>query len=327
MKSIAVFIGTRPELIKCMPLINSSSIYVPVFVEQHSDMLSDIYKSSKYNIIISETSNNRLNNIIVSILKSDIFNIKWDAIMVQGDTAVAFAAALYAFNKGIKVIHLEAGLRTYNNEHPYPEEGYRKMIDAIANVALCPSNNSADNLKCEKFSGDIYIVGNTVIDAIKSYNLKPFIGNKVIITLHRRENWYQIKDFFIICELLANKYNNLEFILPIHPNPIIKKYENMFKKVKVVNPLTHFEMSKLLEEANCIITDSGGIQEEAVYLGKHIFCCRKVTERVELIDKYITFTEDPIKLKNLFKPQEILLPYCLIYGNGDACIKINNCLF
>jgi UDP-N-acetylglucosamine 2-epimerase (non-hydrolysing) len=326
MKHIAIFLGTRPELIKCLPLIQSSTIYTPVFIEQHADLLSESYTTAKHTIKIQEFGTNRLNNIISSILHSDIFNLKWDAILVQGDTAVAFAAALSGFNHGIPVIHLEAGLRTYNNEHPWPEEGYRKMIDGITSIALCPSKGSSENLIKEGFSGKNYIVGNTSIDAIHSYTLQPTLGNTVLVTLHRRENWSQMKEFFLAIETLASQHPSLEFILPIHPNPAIKSLQTLFKKVKVIDPVPHKTMCKMLAECNCIISDSGGIQEEAGYLGKHVFCCRKVTERTELIDTYLTFTPTPEDLLEKFSVQTEMRSSSTVYGDGSAYIKTNTIL-
>jgi len=326
MKQIAIFLGTRPELIKCLPLIQSSCIYTPVFIEQHTDMLSDSYTTAKYTIKIQQFGSNRLNNIISSILHSEIFSLGWDAILVQGDTGVAFAAALAGFNQGIPVIHLEAGLRTYNNEHPWPEEGYRKMIDSITTTALCPSLVSSQNLVHEGFSGKIHIVGNTSIDAIHSYNLESKIGNTVLVTLHRRENWSQIKEFFLAIEELAIKYPSLKFILPIHPNPLIKQHMTLFKHVQVIDPVPHKTMCELLADCNCIISDSGGIQEEAGYLGKHVFCCRKVTERVELIDTYLIFTPTPQELLQKFYIQTQILPRSTVYGDGSTCDKVNQIL-
>jgi UDP-N-acetylglucosamine 2-epimerase (non-hydrolysing) len=200
------------------------------------------------------------------------------------------------------------------------------MIDSIANIALCPGELSAQQLLQERFSGQIKVVGNTSIDAISNYQLPSKIGNKVMITLHRRENWHQIKDFFEVIEKLAEMHPELTFILPIHPNPDIKKLGSLFHHVQVIDPLPHEEMCKLLAECNCIISDSGGIQEEASFLGKRVFCCRKITERTELIDDYIIYTPTPEILKSMFKPQLELLPSSKIYGNGEAYLKINTFL-
>jgi UDP-N-acetylglucosamine 2-epimerase (non-hydrolysing) len=326
MKQIAVFIGTRPELIKCNPLLMSSSIYIPVFVQQHTNILDTSHNGIHYIIQIKDHGSNRLNNIIQSILSSDLFDLPWDAILVQGDTAVACAAALAALNSQKRIIHLEAGLRTYNLDHPWPEEGYRRMIDSIASLALCPSVGAAKNLEQEHFTRRIEIVGNTSIDAISKYNLSSKIGSTVIVTLHRRENWSQIKEFFEAIEQLATRHSDLTFLLPIHPNPDIKRYSTLFQKVQVIDPVPHEKMCELLADCNCIISDSGGIQEEASFLGKKVFCCRQVTERTEIIDPYITFTSTPKSLLALFKPQESLLPSSTLYGTGKAYLKINELL-
>lgn len=327
MVKIGVCIGTRPELIKCLPLLKSSDIYIPIFVEQHTNIEETEDFLYTYSIKINDYGNTRLDNIISSVLNSTIFTKEnFHAIMVQGDTAVAFAAAVAAFHKGIKIIHLEAGLRTYNNENPWPEEGYRKMIDTIASIALCPSKDSANNLRNEHFTGDIHIVGNTSIDAIRKYNLVPTIGKKVIVTLHRRENWFQLKELFEAIEHLACLHPEYSFILPIHPNPDIKKLGYIFKKVNVIDALPHSEMCKLIAECNCIISDSGGIQEEASFMGKRVFCCRIVTERSELTHDYLTFTPTPEDILTKFKPQVDLLPSATFYGDGNSVDKINTYL-
>ena len=154
MDKIPVFIGTRPELIKCLPLLNSSDIYVPIFVKQHDNIMED--SDVIYKIDIKEYVNDRLINIIMSIMNSDIFKLNWKVVLVQGDTAVAFAVAITAFNKKIPIIHLESGLRTYDLNNPWPEEGYRRMIDCITSIALCPSYNSYNNLVNENIKCKMY---------------------------------------------------------------------------------------------------------------------------------------------------------------------------
>ena len=321
MKNIAIIIGTRPEYIKCLPLLNSSNIYKLIYIEQHNDLFQ--VNCEHLRIKITDYSDSRLNNIISSILHSPLFEKQWDSVLVQGDTIVSFAAALAAFNKQIKIIHLEAGLRTFDNANPYPEEGYRKMIDSIATIGLCPSSLAAENLKKERFCGEIIVVGNTSIDAIQEYNLFPNLTNKILITLHRRENWPIIRDFFEVIERLANKYPTLEFIFPIHPNPLIKKHIDIFEKVKIIKPLDHKDLCSIIAECNSVISDSGGIQEEASYLGKKVFCCRKITERIELLDKYVILTPTPKDLYEIFCPQTEILESASVYGHGDSCKKIN----
>jgi UDP-N-acetylglucosamine 2-epimerase (non-hydrolysing) len=320
--SIGIVFGTRPEYIKCKVLFDNPR-YVPIYVNQHADLLRGIEFENVIKIA-DHGSSNRLSNIICTLLCSDIFKKHWAAIMVQGDTVVAFGAALAAFQCKLPVIHLEAGLRTYDKANPYPEESYRHMIDAIASVGLCPSKSAFDNVNRENPSVSTHIVGNTSIDVIAKYCLTPHIGNKVLVTLHRRENWHLIRGFFSAIEVLALKYPECEFIIPVHPNPDIRAAAaDCFHHVRVIEPLDHRALCELLAEANCVISDSGGIQEEASFLGKRIFCCRQKTERNDLLD-YLTFTPDPETLLREFEPQTVLLPPCTVYGNGDASLKIES---
>jgi UDP-N-acetylglucosamine 2-epimerase (non-hydrolysing) len=322
MNQIAVFIGTRPEFIKCEPLLASSTRYIPVFVEQHKDLVSLL---PGHRIQILESGADRLSTIVTSILSSPLWSthLEVDAVLVQGDTTVAFAAALAAFHRGLPIIHLEAGLRTYNNSHPWPEEGYRRMIDTIATIGLCPSELAATNLRNEHFTGEIAIVGNTSIDAIKAYDLKPTIGNTVLVTLHRRENWSLIPEFFRAINTLAHRHPALTFILPMHPNPLIQAHKDLLTHVSIVIPMSHKDLCELIASCNCIISDSGGIQEEAGFLGKRVFCCRETTERTELLRHNVTLTPTPLILIEKFHPQTELLERATCYGVGDSVSLIN----
>jgi UDP-N-acetylglucosamine 2-epimerase (non-hydrolysing) len=320
--TVFVFIGTRPEWIKCAPLFVNPQ-FQPIFVAQQKELLPE--HSGFPTILINEFCENRLSNLVASILVADVWSKAEgvSAVLVQGDTAVAYAAAVAAFHRGLPVIHLEAGLRTRNLAHPWPEEGYRKMVDGIAAVALCPSKGAAAALKAESYGGQITIVGNTSIDAIAKYGLKPRIGTQVVVTLHRRENWALMREWFIAVEALAQKHVDLEFVIPVHPNPVIKDLaDEIFKSVKVVPPLPHEAMCRLLADCNCVISDSGGIQEEAAFLGKRVFCCRVVTERDELVPTYVTLVPSPQELDSAFVPQHLLLPSATVYGCGEATEKI-----
>lgn len=321
--TVYVFIGTRPEWIKCAPLFVNSQ-FQPIFVSQQKELLPE---HSEYpTILINELCDDRLSNLVASILVADVWShvrAGVDAVLVQGDTAVAYAAAVAAFHRKITVIHLEAGLRTQNLAHPWPEEGYRKMIDGIASIALCPSAGAAAALTAESYGGRIEIVGNTSIDAIAKYGLKPRVGTTVVVTLHRRENWNQMGAWFAAVEALAQKHTDLEFVIPVHPNPVIKRLAaEIFKTVKVVAPLSHEAICRLLADCNCVISDSGGIQEEAAYLGKRVFCCRLVTERNELVPTYVTLVKSPADLTDVFVPQHLLLPSATVYGTGDATARV-----
>jgi UDP-N-acetylglucosamine 2-epimerase (non-hydrolysing) len=203
--------------------------------------------------------------------------------MVQGDTTTAMAVALSAFHHGIKVIHLEAGLRTYNKQNPYPEETNRRIISQIADIHLCPTNQALKNLTDEMTVGDMYVVGNTVIDNLLQYKDKCKYTNKILVTLHRRENHYLMKEWFIELEKLATMYPEYSFILPMHPNPSVQKWKYLLNNVVVIDPLPYEQMLELLIQARLVITDSGGLQEEACFFNKKCLTCRVVTERPEAI--------------------------------------------
>jgi UDP-N-acetylglucosamine 2-epimerase (non-hydrolysing) len=312
--------GTRPEYIKIKKLISLSKDinHKVLYVEQHKELLNFDYDFK----IEIEDGENRLNSIISSVISKfkNFSNIKH--VLVQGDTATAFAIALAAKNYQMKVIHLEAGLRTYDLENPYPEELYRQLISRIADIHLCPTQLNYNNLINEKTLGEKFVVGNTVLDNITTDEV--YYGNTVVITLHRRENHELIKDWFEEIELLAHKYPNYRFILPIHPNPNVYKHKNVFKRVEVIDSVPHDEFIKLIKKCRLIISDSGGIQEEASFLRKKVIVCRKTTERVETIGKTSFLCEKPSELNLLF---ESLINNCesdfeCPFGDGHSSEKV-----
>jgi UDP-N-acetylglucosamine 2-epimerase (non-hydrolysing) len=274
--------GTRPEWIKLQPLINilkenHHGVRV-LFTGQQKDIGEFEYDIA---IEIPEKTNNRLNDVITSIIErtgmEKILNV-FDGVthtIVQGDTASAFAVALSSFNRGIPVSHIEAGLRTYDNENPYPEEAYRQMISCIASYHYTPTRTDFDNLVRERKS-NITITGNTIIDTLPKLSTRE--EDFILITMHRRENHEKMKEWFQEIEKLANHYP-YEFVLPLHPNPKVRNASSVLKKVNVVKPMEHSELLHALAKSKMIITDSGGIQEEASFYGKKVLVCRKATER------------------------------------------------
>lgn len=174
----------------------------------------------------------------------------------------------------------------------------------------------------EKCKGAIYVVGNTVLDNIK--NIKTSHQNKVVITLHRRENHQIIDNWFTEISKLATKYINIEFILPIHPNPNIIKYKNLLTGVKIIKPLSSEEMIKLISESKLIITDSGGLQEEGSFLNKKIIVCRKTTEREESLNVHSYLCEYPEKLDSLFEKliNDFEINEKSPFGDGNSSKKI-----
>lgn len=278
---ILICFGTRPEWLKVKPLIKLLEVddFQLLFTGQHVDLLNDV--KVDYKISISNSSN-RLDSIISDCLLQ-FPNRNFRGVLVQGDTASAFACALAAFNRQIKIYYLEAGLRTYNLKHPYPEEGYRQMISRISDVNFAPTELSLGNLKNENVGGISFVTGNSVLDNLVSYNICKY-ENKVLITLHRRENHILIKDWFSVLNKLASDYPDVEFILPIHPNPQVQKHKSLLKNITIISPLSHIDLIKLLVNCKLVITDSGGLQEEGAFFNKKVIVCRETTERPEGIN-------------------------------------------
>ena len=244
--------------------------------------------------------------------------------MVQGDTTSALAVALSAFHHGIKAIHLEAGLRTYDNKNPYPEEINRRLIAQIADIHLCPTTEALRNLTYEKIAGEIYVVGNTVIDNLLPYKEKCEYTNKILVTMHRRENHERIAEWFDEINKLAIEYPQFEFILPIHPNPNVQKFRHLLPNVNVIEPLPYEEMLELLTKVRLVITDSGGLQEECSFLNKKCLVCRKVTERPESIERSSWLVRRPENLSSMFFDQydTYEIDYACPFGDGHAAEKI-----
>ena len=327
---ILICFGTRPEYLKVKPLFeefkNQGIEYRTVFTGQHETLLMEI--SFDWKLRIESKGTNRLNSVFSSVMSQGeeaITELNPKYVLVQGDTTSAAAFALSAYHLGVKIIHLEAGLRTYNRENPYPEEVNRQLISRIADVHLCPTNNNQEFLKKERTEGFIITTGNTALDNIK--DIKTSRENKVLVTLHRRENHAIAHKWFNEIEKLAISNPQLEFILPIHPNPAIKRFADDLVKVKVVDPLPHNELIKLIASSNLIITDSGGIQEEASFLKKTTIICRKTTERIESIGQNGFLCGDPENLSKMF---DNLLNHEVTdecpYGDGNASKRIANIL-
>lgn len=292
---ILVCFGTRPEWLKVKSLINKLTCKL-LFTGQHKDLVKDI----KVDFTIHQNARgNRLDDIILNCLNQFPNDSTIDSVLVQGDTASAFACALAAFHRGLKIIHLEAGLRSFDLQNPFPEEGYRQMISRIADVHLCPTELSKTRLLEEGCLGLKEVVGNTVLDNIAHLRDDVTYDNLVLVTLHRRENHEVIADWFNEIEQLAVDNPTIKFILPIHPNPNVQKHKNLLRKVEVVDALPHNELVKLLQHCLLTITDSGGIQEEATFLKKKSIVCRTVTERPEAVN-HLYLCKNPSLLKKVF---------------------------
>jgi len=318
--------GTRPEFIKIKALINEmEKEKIPfkiLFTGQHKTI-----SNGRFDYYLSglDYGKNRLDNIIINCMNiPDEFLNNITHILVQGDTTSVTGLALSALHRQIPVIHLEAGLRTYNTENPYPEENNRRIVSTIAKVHLCPTELNRQNLKSENTLGDIYVVGNTVLDNLVTYKNKCEYTNKVLVTLHRRENHEQIDLWFNEINKLAKENPELEFILPIHPNPNVLKHRGILTNVTVINPLTHNDLLELLVKTKIVITDSGGLQEECSFFNKKCLVCRKITERPESIGLSSYMVIEPSDLKPSFDSQikEYIIDVESPYGDGGSSKKI-----
>lgn len=320
---ILLCFGTRPEWLKIKPLIKVLDNYELLFTGQHVDLLKDIQVDHK---IEMNESDNRLDQLVSDCLTQ--FPIgDFNSVLVQGDTASAFACAIAALHRKIKIYYLEAGLRSYNLNHPYPEEGYRQMISRISDVNFCPTQLSSDNLHKEKTNGKCYVVGNTVLDNLLPYKDKCKYTNKVLVTLHRRENHHWMDTWFNEINDLAKENTDLEFILPIHPNPNVQKHKHLLTNINVIDPLTHSELLDILVKCKFVISDSGGLQEEGSFFNKKVIVCRKTTERPEGLDTgHLIMCETPRLLKKHFGNvnKNYYISNKCPYGDGYSSIKIKD---
>ncbi len=315
LKVLTVF-GTRPEAIKVAPLIAELERHPDridnrnCLTGQHKDMVAPLIElfgiRADYDLGLMR-ENQTLEHITTSVL-AEVGRIlredRFDLLLVQGDTTTSMAAALAAFYAGVKVGHVEAGLRTFDKHHPYPEEANRKMIDAVADLFFAHSGKARQHLLNEGIAESaIAVTGNTVIDALLDVSARPFeiTGSPlegipfddrriVLVTAHRRESFGG--PFESICEglaALARKYaDDIELVYPVHRNPnvraVVSKHLAGIPNVRLLDPLDYLPLVQLMKRAYLVLTDSGGLQEEAPSLGKPVLVMRKVTERQEGVE-------------------------------------------
>ena len=309
---IMTIYGTRPEAIKVAPVIKALEHddrfeSVPVSTGQHKEMLEQVNSmfgiSPKHDLHLMKPGQG-LNEIVsraIAGLDTIIDAEQPDVIISQGDTSTAMAAAIAGFHRGVKIVHLEAGLRTGNILSPFPEEANRKIIGQVASLHLAPTEGSMENLRKENVrSKDIVVTGNTVIDALLEAatwdtNFEDPALNEaadsdrrlVVVTTHRRENLDAMKEIGGAVQDLATAYPDINFALPLHLNPkvreaVLPEVESL-RNVIITNPLPYDQFTKLLNRAEIILTDSGGVQEEAPSLGKPVLVMRENTERPEAV--------------------------------------------
>lgn len=312
MKVLFVF-GTRPEGIKMAPIIKeiqkrkNLECYTCV-TGQHREMLDqvleifDIEPDYDLNIFKKGQSLTDVTTKTLLGLEGILDELKPDILLVQGDTTTVFAAALAAFYKKIKIGHVEAGLRSGNLYSPYPEEANRKLTGVISNYHFAPTESNRQNLIREGYDEkNIFITGNTVIDALKYSVREDFVFDDeilndidynrdvVLLTAHRRENWGKpMEDIFKAIRRVVLEKENLEIVFPRHLNPIVReaaeKYFADLDRVHLIEPLSYLPFSNLMARVKFVVTDSGGVQEEAPALGKPVLVLRNETERMEGVE-------------------------------------------
>ena len=360
--------GTRPEAIKMAPLVvamkANPSINVSVCVTaQHRGMLDQVLElfsiKPEFDLDIMSPGQGltEITCRILSGLKAVYEQEQPDLVLVHGDTSTTLSATLAAFYQQIPVGHVEAGLRTGNLLSPWPEEGNRKITGAIASLHFAPTERSKQNLLNEGvLEEDIFVTGNTVIDALflvkKKIDSDESLRNElmgafswrdegkrlVLITGHRRESFGD--GFEQICRAIrhcAEKHKNVQFVYPMHLNPNVRspvnKYLSGIDNIQLVEPLDYLPFVFLMDQADVILTDSGGIQEEAPSLGKPVLVMRETTERPEAIEagtvKLVGTNSDTIAdaVSNLLLDHEVFNSMSRAhnpYGDGTACSQISS---
>jgi UDP-N-acetylglucosamine 2-epimerase (non-hydrolysing) len=375
MKKILLVFGTRPEAIKMAPLVKEFRKYPEKFdtkvcvTGQHRQMLDqvlevfDIRPDYDLNIMAPNQDLYDITSKVLLGLRGVLKDFNPDIVFVHGDTTTSMATTIAAFYQQIKIAHVEAGLRTYNLYSPWPEEMNRQLTDRLCDYCFAPTETSKNNLLQEKIDPDkIFVTGNSVIDALlmavdiiktkegleqslisqlKEKGYTPEADKKyILMTGHRRENFGE--GFLNICKALkeiAAKHPDIDIVYPVHLNPNVQKpvfdllagIDNIF----LISPLDYLPFVYLMQHSYLILTDSGGVQEEAPSLGKPVLVMRNTTERPEAVDAGTvrlvgTNASEIVKNVNLLLEDQTIYSKMSQahnpYGDGRACEQIVNCL-
>ena len=359
-KVLSVF-GTRPEAIKMCPLVkvlekDDRIESIVCATAQHREMLDtvleifDVKPQYDLNVMSHGQTIVDVSNKVLTGVDKVIKECNPDIVLVHGDTSTTLNGALAAFYNQKPIGHVEAGLRTGDIYSPFPEEANRKLTGAIATLHFSATESNKANLERENINKNIYITGNTVIDALlsvvdknhkfddKNLNNIDFENKKIVLlTAHRRENWGEpMKDIFAAVKELVTKNQDVNVIFPMHKNPLIRELANeSFKgiedKIHLIEPLEYVDFANLMAKCYLIMTDSGGIQEEAPALGKPVIVLRTETERPEAVEAG-TVKLAGIKKEDIFNIADELIndeeAYNKMahavnpYGDGKACPRI-----
>ena len=359
LRVMSVF-GTRPEAIKMAPLVRELAGRQEIeslccVTAQHREMLDSVLKvfhlkpDWDLNIMTPRQTLSTITSRCLTGMDEAIDTLKPDLILVHGDTSTTFAGALSAFYHQVPVGHVEAGLRTYDKYSPFPEEMNRKLVSAIADLYFCPTENNRQNLLREGITKGLFVTGNTVIDALKTtvrkeyhftteiLNALPYDSKKVVlVTCHRRENYGEpMKQIMLALRDIAERSEDVELVYPVHLSPVVREAADRYlrgaPRVHLIDPLAADEMHNLMARCCLVLTDSGGLQEEAPALGKPVLVLRRETERPEAVAAG-TVKLAGVERETIVSMAETLLhdktAYAAMahavnpYGDGFACRRI-----
>ena len=357
-KVMSVF-GTRPEAIKMAPLVLELQRHEEIeslvcITAQHREMLDSVMEQfglqADYDLDIMSKGQD-LTDITMRVLdkmRGVLREARPDVVLVHGDTTTTFAGALAAFYEKIPVGHVEAGLRTFDRWSPFPEEMNRSLVGRIATLHFAPTASNEGNLKREAVSGSLYVTGNTVIDAMAytvrgdqftspELNAIDFEGRRLIaLTCHRRENYGEpMAQIFTAVATLAKQNPDVLIVYPVHLSPVVReaaqKYLSGIENIRLIEPLDAMDMHRLMARSYFVMTDSGGIQEEAPALGKPVLVLRRETERPEAVEagtvKLAGTKTDVIlslaqELLDSEEAYDAMAKAVNPYGDGHACPRI-----
>jgi UDP-N-acetylglucosamine 2-epimerase len=352
--------GTRPEAIKMAPLVKELAARKEIesiccVTAQHREMLDSVLQvfglkpDWDLDIMTPRQTLSTITSKCLTGMDEAIDALKPDMILVHGDTSTTFAGALSAFYHQVPVGHVEAGLRTYDKYSPYPEEMNRKLVTQIADLYFCPTENNRENLRREAVTEGVFVTGNTVIDALKTtvrpdyvfdteeLNRLPYGGKKILlVTCHRRENYGQpMEDIMSALAHIARTHEDVELVYPVHLSPVVqecaRKHLGDIPNVHLIAPLAADEMHNLMARCYLVLTDSGGLQEEAPALGKPVLVLRRETERPEAVQAG-TVKLAGVRYEDIIRMAGELIDdpaaYAAMahavnpYGDGGACRRI-----
>jgi len=362
MKKILSIVGTRPEVIKMAPVIHELAQHrdrvesLVVSTAQHREMLDQTLKvfgivpDIDLNIMRPNQSLSQITCAALEGVERVLLEIKPDVLLVQGDTTTAFAASLAAFYARVAIGHVEAGLRSYDRWNPYPEEINRRLADVLADCYFAPTPRARENLLKEGVAAEkVFVTGNTVVDALQYAQRLPFephgrevkralatTGCLLLVTAHRRENWDE--PLATICDAfleLIGEFADLQIVYPVHLNPKVR--QTVLAKLKghdrihLIEPVDYLTLVHLMKRAHLILTDSGGIQEEAPTFGKPVLVMRKVTERPEAAEAGLALVVGTDRSRIVAETRRLLTDEAAYrrmttianpYGDGHAAQRI-----